>query len=140
MDLWVPISPPSSSGAQHMVKIINGFSHFTWIFFLTSKSEAKEVLSKYIIKIECQTALQVANIISNNGKEFVNTEVQDFFEKRGMSHLTTAPYTAEQNPIAKRGNQTTMTKARCLLNYSVLDLSYWAEAANRAVYLQNLTP
>ncbi|MBW0509570.1 hypothetical protein O181_049285 [Austropuccinia psidii MF-1] len=110
------------------------------IFFLTSKAKTKEVLKKYIIKIECQTALQVANIISNNGKEFVNTELQDFFEKKDISHLTTSPYTPEQNSFAKRGNRTTITKTRCLLKDSGLDLSFWAKAANTAVYLENLTP
>ncbi|MBW0467485.1 hypothetical protein O181_007200 [Austropuccinia psidii MF-1] len=116
MDLCGPISPPSAS------------------------AETKEVLKKYIIKIKCQTALQVANIISDNGKEFVNTELQDFFEKKGISHLTTSPYTPEQNPFAKRGNRTTITKTRCLLKDSGLDLSFWAKAAITAVYLENLTP
>ncbi|MBW0497574.1 hypothetical protein O181_037289, partial [Austropuccinia psidii MF-1] len=98
------------------------------------------VLKKYIVKIECQTTLQVANIISDNGKEFVNTELQDFFDKRGISHLTTAPYTTEQNPFSERGNRTTITKTRCLLKDLELDLSFCAEAANTAVYLENITP
>ncbi|MBW0466728.1 hypothetical protein O181_006443 [Austropuccinia psidii MF-1] len=33
-----------------------------------------------------------------------------------------------------------MNKARCLLKDSGLPLSYWAEAVNTAVYLENLTP
>ncbi|MBW0505989.1 hypothetical protein O181_045704 [Austropuccinia psidii MF-1] len=106
----------------------------------SASAETKEVLKKDIIKIESQTALQVAKIISNNGKESVNKELQDFFEKWGISHLTTAPYTPEQNPFAKRGNQTTITKARCLLKDSGLDLSFWSEDASTAIYPENLTP
>ncbi|MBW0481540.1 hypothetical protein O181_021255 [Austropuccinia psidii MF-1] len=124
MDLCRPISPPSASGAQYIFKILDGFSHFSWIFFLTSKAKTKEVLKKYIIKIEFQTTVQVANIISKNGKEFFNKELQDFFEKQGISHLTTAPYTPKQNPFSERGNQTTITKTRCLLKDSGLDLSF----------------
>ncbi|MBW0519959.1 hypothetical protein O181_059674 [Austropuccinia psidii MF-1] len=121
-----PISPPSASGAQYIFRIIDGFSHFSWIFFLTSKAKIKEVLKKYIIKIKFQTTLEVEITISDNGKEFVNTDLQYFFERRGISHLTTAPYTPEQNPFARRGNQTTITKTRCLLKDSGLDLSLWA--------------
>ncbi|MBW0556447.1 hypothetical protein O181_096162 [Austropuccinia psidii MF-1] len=51
-----------------------------------------------------------------------------------------ALYTPEKNPFSKRGNQTTVNKSRCLLKDSGLSLSYWGEAANTAVYLENLTP
>ncbi|MBW0483506.1 hypothetical protein O181_023221 [Austropuccinia psidii MF-1] len=139
MDLCGPISPPSASGACYIFRILVGFSHFSWIFFLTSKAKTKEIFKKYIVKIKRQTTLQVANIISHNGKELFNTELQDFFDKRGISHLTTAPYTPEPNPFSKRGNQTTITKTRCLLKSLGFALSFWAEAANTAVYLENIT-
>ncbi|MBW0514998.1 hypothetical protein O181_054713, partial [Austropuccinia psidii MF-1] len=57
-----------------------------------------------------------------------------------ISHLTSDPYTPEQNPFAKRSNCTTVSKSRRLLKDSGLGKSYWAEAANTAVYLENLTP
>ncbi|MBW0473196.1 hypothetical protein O181_012911 [Austropuccinia psidii MF-1] len=41
IDLCGPISPPSVSGTGYIFKILDGFSHFTWIFFLNSKAEAK---------------------------------------------------------------------------------------------------
>ncbi|MBW0481578.1 hypothetical protein O181_021293 [Austropuccinia psidii MF-1] len=57
-----------------------------------------------------------------------------------ISHLTTAPYTPKPYPFARRGNQTTITKTRCLLKDSGLDLSLLAEAENTAIYLENITP
>ncbi|MBW0476088.1 hypothetical protein O181_015803 [Austropuccinia psidii MF-1] len=63
-----------------------------------------------------------------------------FFQKEGISHLVTSPYTPQQNPIAERGNRTTFKKTRCLLKDSGLPLLYWAEALNTVVYLENLTP
>ncbi|MBW0497851.1 hypothetical protein O181_037566 [Austropuccinia psidii MF-1] len=111
MDSCGPISPPSVS------------------------AETKEIL-----KIERKSNLKVTNIVSDNGTESVNTEIREFFEENGISHLTTAPYTPEQNPFAERSNQTTITKTRCLLKDSGLYSSFWAEASNTAVYLENLTP
>ncbi|MBW0553050.1 hypothetical protein O181_092765 [Austropuccinia psidii MF-1] len=140
MDLCGLISLQYASSTQYIFKILNGFAHFALIFFLTSKAETKEISKKYITKVKCQTALRVANIIYENGTEFINSELQDFFEKKGISHLTTAPYTPEQNPFAKRENQTTITKTSCLLRNSGLDPSFWAEAENTASYLENLTP
>ncbi|MBW0531029.1 hypothetical protein O181_070744 [Austropuccinia psidii MF-1] len=49
-------------------------------------------------------------------------------------------YTPQQNPVAERGDKTTINMARCLLKDSGLPLSYWEEAVNTAVYLENLTP
>ncbi|MBW0566500.1 hypothetical protein O181_106215 [Austropuccinia psidii MF-1] len=99
MDVCGPISPQSVSGAQYVFKILDGFSHFSWIFFLKSKAETKEIL-----KIEQQSNLKVTNIVSDNGTEFFNTEIREFFKGNRIPHLTTAPYTPEQNPFAERSN------------------------------------
>ncbi|MBW0472741.1 hypothetical protein O181_012456 [Austropuccinia psidii MF-1] len=114
MVLCGPISPPSVSGAQYIFKVLDGYSHFSWIFFLSAKSETKSMLKNLIAKIERQSNNKVTNIVSDNGKEF--------------------------NPFAERGNRTTINKARCLLKDSGLDPSLWAKAENTAVYLENLTP
>ncbi|MBW0514284.1 hypothetical protein O181_053999 [Austropuccinia psidii MF-1] len=140
MDLCGPISPPSVSGACYIFKILDGFSHFAWIFFLNSKAETKEILKQHLLKIEQQSNLKLANIVSDNVTEFVNTKLREFFEENRISHLTTAPNTPEKNPFTKRGNQITINKTRCLLKDSGLDSSFWAKDANTAVYLENLTP
>ncbi|MBW0564310.1 hypothetical protein O181_104025, partial [Austropuccinia psidii MF-1] len=132
MDLCGPISPPSVSGSRYLFKVLDGYSHFSWIFFLLAKSETKSMLKNLIAKIERQSNNKVANIVSDNGTEFVNSELQEFFNQKGISHLTTSPYTPQQNPFAERGNRTTLNKARCLLKDSGLDRSLWAEAANTA--------
>ncbi|MBW0546373.1 hypothetical protein O181_086088 [Austropuccinia psidii MF-1] len=140
MDLCGPISPPSVSGARYMLKILDGYSHFAWNFFLSSKSETKGILKNLIARIEQQSNNKVKNIVSDNGTKFVNSKLQEFFNQNGISNLTTAPYTPQQNPFAERGNQTTISKARCLLKDSGMDSSLWAEAVKTAVYLENLMP
>ncbi|MBW0460819.1 hypothetical protein O181_000534 [Austropuccinia psidii MF-1] len=140
MDLCGQISSPSVSGAQYIFKVLDWYSHFAWTLFLLSKSETKSMLKRFIAKIERQSNNKFTNIISNNSTEFVNSELQEFFKQKGISHLTTAPYTAQQNPFSERGNQTTINKARCLLKDSGMDPSLWAKAANTSVYLENLMP
>ncbi|MBW0559634.1 hypothetical protein O181_099349 [Austropuccinia psidii MF-1] len=140
MNLCRLISPESISGKKYFLRIVNGFSHFVWIFFLTNKSECKDYIKNHINKVKRQTNSKVATLILDNGSEFKNTDLQNFFKYKGINHLTLAPYNAEQNPSAERGYQTTVNKSRCLLPNSGLDLSYWAEAANTAVYLENLAP
>ncbi|MBW0474242.1 hypothetical protein O181_013957 [Austropuccinia psidii MF-1] len=119
---------------------MDGFSNCSWIFFLQHKSEAKEIIKQHILNSECLSNCKTANIVSDNGSEFVNNELKAFFTAQGITHLCSAPYTPEQNSLAKRGNRTTIEKTRCLLKDSGLNLTYWAEAANTAVFLENRTP
>ncbi|MBW0463209.1 hypothetical protein O181_002924 [Austropuccinia psidii MF-1] len=95
---------------------------------------------KLISKIQKTPLSMISNIVSDNGSKFKNQDLLLFFQGEGITHLTTSPYTSQQNPVAERGNKTTMNKARCLLKDSGLALSYWAEAVNTSVYLENLTP
>ncbi|MBW0467242.1 hypothetical protein O181_006957 [Austropuccinia psidii MF-1] len=140
LDLCGPITPPSESGAKYFLRVVDSFSRYVWVFFLQSKSEAKDKVKNLILQIQKNPESMVSNIVSDNGTEFKNFDLLSFFQKEGISHLVTSPYTPQQNPLAERGNRTTVNKARCLLKDSGLPLSYWAEAVNTAVYLENLTP
>ncbi|MBW0494090.1 hypothetical protein O181_033805 [Austropuccinia psidii MF-1] len=88
------------------------------------QSQRPKVCSKNLIaKIERQSNNKVTNIVSDNGTEFVNSELQEFFNQKGISHLTTAPYNPQQKTFAERENRTTINKARCLLKNSGMDPS-----------------
>ncbi|KAI7957540.1 hypothetical protein MJO28_004635 [Puccinia striiformis f. sp. tritici] len=106
----------------------------------TGNGDVNKTLRDLFLKIENESGCSIINLVSDNGTEFKNKDLSAFYTSKGMNHLTTAPYTPEENPFAERGNQTTVSKLRCLLNDSNLPPSYWAEAANTTVYLENLTP
>ncbi|MBW0559485.1 hypothetical protein O181_099200 [Austropuccinia psidii MF-1] len=106
IDLCGPISPESISGKKYFLRIVHGFPHFVWIFFLTNKSECKDYIKNHINRIEQQANSKVANLISDNGSEFKNSDLQNFFKSKGINHLTSAPYTPKQNPFAERENLT----------------------------------
>jgi hypothetical protein len=40
---------------------------------------------------------ELKNVRSDNGKEFVNKEFNDYVHKHGIFHETTAPYAPERN-------------------------------------------
>lgn len=49
-------------------------------------------------------------------------------------------FTPEQKGVAERYNRTIVEKARCMIFDANLDLNFWAEAVNTAVYLINISP
>ncbi|MBW0526863.1 hypothetical protein O181_066578 [Austropuccinia psidii MF-1] len=52
LDLCGPISPASVSGSKYFLRIMDGYSHFVWIFFLTNKSQCISLIKELILKLE----------------------------------------------------------------------------------------
>ena len=48
MDLFGPIAYISIGGNKYGLIIVDDFSRFTWVFFLQDKSEAQEIVKKFI--------------------------------------------------------------------------------------------
>ncbi|GJS69921.1 putative ribonuclease H-like domain-containing protein, partial [Tanacetum coccineum] len=51
---------------------------FSWVFFLATKSETSRILKKFITKVENQLNHKVKVIMSDNGTEFKNREMDEF--------------------------------------------------------------
>ena len=57
-----------------------------------------------------------------------------------MKRETTVPYTRKQNGVAERKNRTIMEATCAMLHDQGLLKFLWGEAANTAVYVQNMSP
>lgn len=76
---------------------------------------------------------------TDNGLEFVNSEMKTFMKDKGIEHQTTVPYTPEQNGKAERGIRAVVEAARTMLLGKNFPKSMWAEAINTAVHVLNRT-
>ncbi|MBW0538675.1 hypothetical protein O181_078390 [Austropuccinia psidii MF-1] len=88
---------------------------------------------------ENQTGQKIKAVVSDNGGEFINKNFSEFFEKHGIIHLPTAPYTPQQNPVAERANWSLLEKMRVLLLDYQVPAEWWGEACSLATYLLNCT-
>jgi hypothetical protein len=70
----------------------------------------------------------------------VSKKFDDFLHECGIERQTSAPYTPQQNGVAERANRTIMECARSMIRAQGLDLEFWAEAVNTAVYIKNRCP
>jgi transposase InsO family protein len=137
MDLFGPIAYISISGNKYGLVIVDDFSHFTWVFFLQDKSEAKGIVKKFIRRVQNEFELKVKNIRSDNGSEFRNTQVEEFLDEEGIKHELSAPYTRQQNDIAERKNRTLIEAASTMLDEYKTPDSFWVEAINTACQAAN---
>jgi transposase InsO family protein len=93
MDLLRPIAYISIGGNKYGLVIVDDFSHFTWVFFLQDKSEAQEIVKKFIRRPQNEYELKIKNVRSDNGSEFRNTNVEEFLDEEGVKHERSTPYT-----------------------------------------------
>ena len=76
-------------------------------------------------------------IRTDNGTEFVNKQLTQFYEGVGISHQKSIPRTPQQNGVVERRNRTLVEAARTMLIFSKAPLFLWAEAIATACYTQN---
>ncbi|GJX37133.1 retrovirus-related pol polyprotein from transposon TNT 1-94 [Tanacetum coccineum] len=130
MDLCGLLRMASINGKRYILVIVDDYSRFTWVKFLRIKDEAPEAIIKCIKNIQVHLNATVRNVRTNNGNEFVNQTLCEFYENVGISHQTSVARTPQQNGVVERRNQTLVEDARTMLIFSKAPLFLWAEAIN----------
>ncbi|KAJ9561520.1 hypothetical protein OSB04_006680 [Centaurea solstitialis] len=139
MDLCGPMRIQSISGKKYILVMVDEYSRYTWLEFLRMKSEAPELIIKFIKRIQVLLQLPVRKIRSDNGTEFKNATLDAYLTSVGISHNFSGAYTPQQNGVVERRNRTLVEAARTMLAYSGLPLTFWAEAVSTACFTQNRT-
>ncbi|GJS45479.1 retrovirus-related pol polyprotein from transposon TNT 1-94 [Tanacetum coccineum] len=137
MDLCGPMRVASVNGKKYILFIVDDYSRFTWVKFLASKDEAPDFIIKFLKMIQVRLNATVRNIRTDNGTEFVNQTLRDYYEQVGISHETSVARTPQQNGVVERRNRTLVEAARTMLIYAKAPLFLWAEAVATACYTQN---
>ncbi|KAI3752793.1 hypothetical protein L2E82_24830 [Cichorium intybus] len=137
IDLCGPAKTQSIKGKKYILVIIDGYSRFTWVFFLRLKSDAPEEMINFIKQTELKLKRPVRRIRSDNGLEFKNITLDSFLKNKGIEHNFSAPYTPQQNGVVERRNRTLCEAARSMLIFADLPQYFWAEAIATACYTQN---
>lgn len=139
-DLCGPMPVPSHGDNLYFITLLDDFTGYSFVSPLRHKSDAANFLKTSIAMLERQTGHSVKCIRSDNGGEFINTDLATFYKSKGIKSETTVPYTPQQNGKAERLNRTLLDKARPMLADAQLPKTLWAEAIVTANYLRNRSP
>ncbi|KAD6796314.1 hypothetical protein E3N88_07210 [Mikania micrantha] len=137
MDLFGPVRIMSLAKKKYCLVIVDDYSRFVWTFFLHSKDEAAKYIINFVVYTENQYSLPVKCVRSDNGTEFRNHILDEFYLSKGIKRQYSIPRTPEQNGVVERKNRTLIEAARSMIADSGLPLTFWAEAVNTACYVQN---
>nr|GEU69534.1 copia protein [Tanacetum cinerariifolium] len=133
MDLYGPMRVESVNGKKYILMIVDDFSRFTWVKFLRSKDEASDFI-KFLKMIQVRLKVPVRCIRTDNGTEFVNQTLRDYYKEVDISHETSVARSPQQNGVVERRNRTLIEAACTMLIYAQAPLFLWAEAVATACF------
>ncbi|GJX18933.1 putative ribonuclease H-like domain-containing protein [Tanacetum coccineum] len=106
MELRGPMRVRSINGKKYILVIVDDYSRFTWV--------------KYIR--------------TDNGTEFVNQVMTEYYENVGIFHQKSILRTPQQNKVIERWNQTLVEAARTMLIFSKALMFLWAKTIATAFF------
>ncbi|GJR03525.1 integrase, catalytic region, zinc finger, CCHC-type containing protein [Tanacetum coccineum] len=134
MDLCGPMRVQSINGKKYILVIVDDYTRFTWVKFLRSKDETPEFVTNFLKQIQVGLNKTVRFIRTDNGTEFVNQVMSEFYEGVGIFHQKSVPRTPQQNGVVERRNRTLVEAARTMMIFSKAPMFLWAEAVATALF------
>nr|GEV97946.1 hypothetical protein [Tanacetum cinerariifolium] len=118
IDLCGPMRVQTIDGKKYILVIVDDYSRLTWVKFLRSKDETPEVVIKFLQQIQVGLNKTVRYICTDNGIEFVNKTLTEYYERIGIFHQKTVPRTSQQNGVVKRWNRPLVEATWIMLIFS----------------------
>ncbi|GKB46006.1 retrovirus-related pol polyprotein from transposon TNT 1-94 [Tanacetum coccineum] len=106
MDLCSPMRMKTINGKKYILVIVDDYSRFTWVKFLRSKDETPAVVIKFLKQIQVGLNKTVRYVRTDNGTEFVNKYLTDYYDCVGIFHQKIISRTPQQNGVVERQNCT----------------------------------
>nr|GEV04585.1 hypothetical protein [Tanacetum cinerariifolium] len=132
MDLCGPMRVKSVNEKKYILVIVDDYSRFTWVKCLRSKDEDPDFIIKFLKMVQIRLKVPARRIRTDNGTEFVNQTLREYYEQVGISHETSVARSPQQNGVIERRNRTLIEAARTMLIYALALLFLWAEAVATA--------
>ncbi|KAD7477200.1 hypothetical protein E3N88_00336 [Mikania micrantha] len=115
MDLFGPVQIMSMAKKKYCLVIVDDYSKFVWTFFLHSKGEVAKAIMNFVLFAEKQYSIPIKCVRSDNGTEFRNHLLDEFYLSKGIQRQYSIPRTPEQNGVVERKNRTLIEAARTML-------------------------
>ncbi|GJZ37157.1 retrovirus-related pol polyprotein from transposon TNT 1-94 [Tanacetum coccineum] len=101
MDLCGPLRVQSINGKKYILVIVDDYPRFTWVKFLRSKDESPDFVINLLKQLQVCLNKTVRFVRTDNGTEFVNKDLTDYYESIGITHEKTVPRTPQQNGVVE---------------------------------------
>ena len=113
--MWGPYKVVSREGYWYFLTVVDDFTRSVWVYMLKRKDEVFDMFVSFYNMVSTQFDKKIKVVRSDNGTEFVNHKMNEFFNEKGVIHQTSCAYTPQQNGIAERKHRHLLNVARSLM-------------------------
>jgi transposase InsO family protein len=141
-DLCGPFHESLVGKCKYAIVFHDAYSRRIKIYALESKSK-EDVLAAFQMFLDDHKHLLsrgVKEFHSDNGSEYINSNMDEFCEELCVRRSFTVPYTPQQNPHAERTWGSLLRKVRTSLVASGLPEHFWNFAILQAELIHNILP
>ncbi|GJV06034.1 retrovirus-related pol polyprotein from transposon TNT 1-94 [Tanacetum coccineum] len=110
MDLCGPMRVQTINGKKYILVIFDDYSRFTWVKFLRPKDETPDFVIKFLKQIQVGLNKTVRYIRTDNGTEFVNHTLTQYYESVDIFHQKLVPMNPA-NALFERRKPSTLFEA-----------------------------
>ena len=138
MDLWEKYDVHSIHGHQYYLLFVDDATWYITLNFLKSKQETAQCVKNYLIYLHiCSNHTHA--ICVDRGSEFINNDLKQWYQQKGIEIELTALYSLSQNGVVKHMNRILTELVCTMLRASKLLEFLWEPAIAHAVYVWNCT-
>lgn len=136
-DLCGPITPATLQGNCYFMLLVDDASRYMWITLMPTKDGAAQAIKHFKAGAEVQADRKLRTFRTDRGGEFNSNKLAHYFADHGVERHLTAPYSAQQNGVVERRNQTVVGTARSMMKAKGMPSFFRGEAVATAVYILN---
>lgn len=136
-DLVGPITPTGYDGSKYGLLLTDDATRATTGVLLKEKSQVKIELPKYTENIQIQHGITIQAFRSDNGREYIDKDLQAWASKKGIKWQFTVPYNPHQNGVSERANCTFEEKLRSMIIDACINKRLWPLGFLWSIQLKN---
>lgn len=137
-DVWGPSHILSNEGYKYYIIFIDAYSHFTWMFPMSQKSDVFSIFFLFQKHVENLFGRKIKIFQSDNPAEY--RKLTPHLQELGIFHRFSCPHTSEQNGLVERRHRHIRETGLTILNMASVPFSYWYDSFYTACYLMNRVP
>ena len=130
----------STLGSWYFVTSIDDYSRCTLLFLMLDRSELFSIFQKLFQEIKTQFGVPIHTSRSDNARECLSQEFQNFMASYGILHQTSCAHTPQQNGVVGRKNRYLIETSHTLPLHGHVHFHFWGDATLAAYYLINCMP
>ncbi|GJS39215.1 retrovirus-related pol polyprotein from transposon TNT 1-94 [Tanacetum coccineum] len=112
------------NGKKYILVIVDDYSRFTWVKFLRTKDETPAFVINLLKQLQVGLNKTVKFVLTDNGTEFVNKALTDYYESVGITHEKTVPRTPTSRMALLNEGIALLLKLSIRLIFSKLPISF----------------